>query len=90
LLPNNPSADLELESEMVKADNQKRLDEWQRVALVLDRVFFILFIIAMPCTALLLVFAHTSIRNNYRANLTKIEIPTADAICDRLYKPMIT
>jgi cytochrome b561 len=74
----------------LKVDNQQRLDEWQHVALVLDRIFFILFTIAMPCTGLLFVSAHLSIENDFRSNLTNIKIQSIDAKCDLLYKPILT
>lgn len=75
---------------LLKLDNEQRLQEWQLVALVLDRIFFILFIIAMPCTALLFVSAHLSIANDFRSNLTNIKLQTSDARCDLLYKPTLT
>ena len=74
----------------MKHDNQQRLDEWQQVALVLDRLFFLLFIIAMPCTALLFVSAHLSIGNDFRSNITIVKNESIDAKCDLLYKPMLT
>jgi hypothetical protein len=74
----------QLGSDLLKVDNQERLDEWQHVALVVDRLFFILFIIAMPCTALLFVSAHLSIANDFRSNLTVIDMPSIDAKCDSL------
>jgi hypothetical protein len=77
-------------SDLLKFDNQQRLDEWQQIALVLDRLFFLLFIIAMPCTALLFVSAHLSVANDFRSNLTNVKIQSIDAKCDLLYKPMIT
>src|SRR5689334_20889417 len=80
----------EIGCDLLKIDNQQRLDEWQHVALVLDRLFFLLFIIAMPCTALLFLSAHLSIANDFRSNLTNIKIPSADAKCDLLYKPILT
>ena len=90
LLPSNTHADFELGSELLKHDNQQRLDEWQHVALVLDRLFFLLFIVAMPCTALLFVSAHLSVGNNFRSNLTNVKISMADAKCDLLYTPSLT
>lgn len=80
----------EVEHNMIKIDNQKRLHEWQQIALVLDRLFFLLFVIAMPCTSLLFVSAHLSMANDFRSNLTTVRLPTADAKCDLLYKPMLS
>jgi hypothetical protein len=86
---NNPN-EYEVGSELLKLDNQQRLDEWQHVALVLDRLFFLLFIIAMPCTALLFLSAHSSIGNNFLSNITNITEQIEDAKCDLIYKPMLT
>ncbi|CAF4578015.1 unnamed protein product [Rotaria sp. Silwood1] len=88
--PLNSHNEYDVCNEFLKIDNRKRLDEWQHVALVLDRLFFILFSIAMPCTALLFVFPHSSIGNNFRSNLTNIKTQIADAKCDLKYTPMIT
>ena len=77
-------------SDLLKIDNQQRLDEWQHVAIVIDRLFFLLFIIAMPCTVLLLVSAHSSVVDNFRATYRNITTPSVDAKCDLRYKPLIT
>ncbi|CAF3132299.1 unnamed protein product [Rotaria socialis] len=90
LLPLQSHNEYDMDNHFLKIDNQQRLHEWQLVALVLDRIFFILFIIAMPCTALLFVSAHLSVANDLRSNLTTTKLPTVDAKCDLLYKPMIT
>jgi hypothetical protein len=84
------SSNNEYEDDFFKIHNQQRLDEWQQVALVLDRLFFLFFIIAMPCTALLFVSAHLSVANDFRSNLTNIKIPPADAKCESLYQPILT
>lgn len=89
MIPSN-SHEYDIGSDLLKHDNQQRLDEWQQVALVLDRLFFLLFIIAMPCTALLFVWAHLSIGNDYRSNITVANNESIDAHCDLLYKPMLT
>ena len=70
--------------------NQQNLDDWQQVALIIDRLFFLLFIIAMPCTTLLLLSAHLSSTRDFRFNSTHIKLPSVDAKCDLLYKPMLT
>ncbi len=90
LLPSCWNNEYNIGSDILKFDNQQRLDEWQQVALVLDRIFFLLFIIAMPCTALLFVSAHLSIANDFRSNLTNITIPSIDATCDSLNKTVLT
>jgi hypothetical protein len=90
LLPLDNLNEYEVGSESLKIDNQQRLDEWQHVALVLDRLFFLLFIIAMPCTALLFLSAHSSIGNNFHSNLTNIKPPIADAKCDLINKTALT
>jgi hypothetical protein len=77
-------------SELAQYNNQQRLDEWQHVALVLDRLFFLLFSVAMPCTALLFVSAHLSHGNNFQSNLTDVKPQIADAKCDLIYKPVLT
>ena len=87
LVPFNAENEHELGSDLLKIDNQQRLDEWQHVALVVDRLFFILFIIAMPCTTLLFLNAHLSIANNFRSNLTTTKAEPLDAKCESLYKP---
>lgn len=80
----------EFGSDLLKVDNQQRLDEWQHVALVLDRLFFLFFIIAMPCTALLFASAHLSVANDFRLNTTStIKMQSVDAKCDLLYKPAL-
>jgi hypothetical protein len=89
LLPLPINNEYENDSDLLKVDNQQRLDEWQHVALVLDRLFFLLFIIAMPCTALLFVSAHLSITTDFRSNLTNIKLQSVDAKCDLLYKPIL-
>ena len=89
LLPSNIN-EYEISGDLLKHDNQQRLDEWQQVALVLDRLFFLLFIIAMPCTALLFVSAHLSIGNDYRSNITNVKNESIDAKCGLLYTPMLT
>jgi hypothetical protein len=88
LLPLNIHNEYEFGNDLLKIDNQQRLDEWQHVALVLDRLFFLLFIIAMPCTALLFLSAHSSIGNNFRSNLTNIKAQTEDAKC-HMYPPAL-
>ncbi|CAF0731258.1 unnamed protein product [Adineta steineri] len=85
LIPLNIVNEYETGNDLSKFDNQQRLDEWQHVALVLDRLFFILFIIAMSCTALLFVSAHSPVGNNYRTNFTIIK---TDAKCDH-YQPKL-
>ncbi|CAF5207142.1 unnamed protein product, partial [Rotaria magnacalcarata] len=90
LLPLQLHNEYDMENNFLKIDNQQRLHEWQLVALLLDRLFFIVFTIAMPCTALLFVSAHWSIANDFRSNLTTTKLPTIDAKCNLLYKPMIT
>ncbi|CAF1124864.1 unnamed protein product [Rotaria sordida] len=90
LLPLQLYNECEIGNDVLKIDNQQRLQEWQQVALVLDRLFFLLFVIAMPGTALLLVSAHLSSENNFRSNLTNINLNTTDAQCDSIYKPILT
>lgn len=90
LLPYATSNEYDVGSDLLKFDNQQRLDEWQQIALVLDRLFFLLFIIAMPCTALLFVSAHLSAANDFRSNITHVKSQSVDAKCDLLYKPMLT
>jgi cytochrome b561 len=85
----NVQNDDEVDIELTKFNNQQRLDEWQHVALVLDRIFFLLFTIAMPCTALLFVSTHSSIGNSFRSNLTNTTLPKDDAKCDVLYTPAL-
>lgn len=89
LAPVNGASEYEIGSDFLKIDNQQKLDEWQHIALVVDRLFFILFIIAMPCTALLFVSAHSSIANDFRSNISTFKLPSVDAKCDSLYKPML-
>ncbi|CAF0969813.1 unnamed protein product [Rotaria sordida] len=84
LLPLNFHNEYDVGNEFLKLEYRQRLDEWQHVALVLDRLFFILFIIAMPCTALLFIFPYSSIGNNFRSNLTNITSQMADAKCDSI------
>lgn len=90
LLPLNSSNEHDISNELLKVNNQERLDEWQHVALVLDRLFFLLFIVAMPCTALLFVSSDSSFGNNFRTNLTNIKTHVEDAKCGLRYKPMLT
>ena len=90
LLPLRLNNEYEIGSDLLKMDNQQRLDEWQHVALVFDRLFFVFFIIAMPCTALLFVSAHLSVANDFRSNLTNIKLPSVDAKCDLVYTPALT
>jgi hypothetical protein len=90
LIPSSSNNEYDVGGDLLKYDNQQRLDEWQQVALVLDRIFFLLFIVAMPCTALLFVSAHLSVANDFRSNLTNIKIQSLDAKCDLLYKPSLT
>jgi len=78
------------DTDFLRTINRQRLDEWQHVALVLDRVFFVLFTISMPCTAFLFLSAQISIDNDFRSNLTNIKLTSIDAKCDLLYKPMLT
>ena len=80
----------ETEDDLSKGDNEQHLHEWQQFALVLDRLFFLVFVIAMPCTALLFVSAHSSVSNGFRSNLTNIEERSIDAKCDLNYKPILT
>ncbi|CAF4557804.1 unnamed protein product [Rotaria sp. Silwood1] len=89
LLPLQLHNEQEIGNDLLKIDNQQRLHEWQQIALVLDRLFFLLFIVAMPCTTLLFVSAHLSIANDFRSNLTNIKTHAADAKCDLIYKPML-
>jgi hypothetical protein len=79
-----------IQYDLPESDSQKNLEDWQQIALILDRLFFILFIIAMPCTTLLLLSAHLSIANDFRLNSTNIRLPSIDAKCDLMYKPMLT
>lgn len=90
LLPLHSPNENELTSDFTRIDNQERLDEWQHVALVLDRLFFLGFIIAMPCTALLFVRAHLSGGNNILFNLTNTKDQFADAKCNEKYQPILT
>ncbi|CAF4299648.1 unnamed protein product, partial [Rotaria socialis] len=90
LLPLSTSNEHDTINDRLKIDNRQRLDDWQHVALVLDRVFFLLFVIAMPCTALLFIFPHSSVGNNLRSNLTDTKAQIADAKCHLLYKPTLT
>jgi hypothetical protein len=89
LIPLNIQQDCAYDNESSTTNNQQRLDEWQHVALVLDRLFFLLFVVAMPCTALLFVKAHSSIGNNFHTNFSSIKAQTADAKCDLIYKPIL-
>ncbi|CAF2317363.1 unnamed protein product [Rotaria sp. Silwood2] len=89
LLPLQLYNEHEIGNDLLKIDNQQRLHEWQQIALVLDRLFFLLFIVAMPCTTLLFVSAHLSIANDFRSNLTNIKIHSVDAKCDLIYKPIL-
>lgn len=86
LIPLNILNESETGTDLTKFDNQRRLDEWQHVALVLDRLFFILFSIAMPCTALIFVSAHASAKHGVYSNFTNFKI---DAKCDH-YPPKLT
>ena len=70
----------------MKIENQRRLHEWQQMALILDRLFFLIFIVAMPCTALLFLSAHLSIANDFRSNLTNVKMSSVDAQCNLFYK----
>ncbi|CAF0789740.1 unnamed protein product [Adineta ricciae] len=85
LIPLNILDECETSTDLSKFDNQRRLDEWQHVALVLDRMFFILFSIAMPCTALIFISAHTATRNNFHGNFSNFKM---DAKCDH-YPPKL-
>ncbi|CAF0801898.1 unnamed protein product [Adineta steineri] len=80
------------DNDLLNINNQQRLDEWQQVALVLDRLFFLIFIVAMPCTALLFVSAHlsvTKVSNDFRSNLTNMKVESVDAKCHLTYEPII-
>ncbi|CAF0903222.1 unnamed protein product, partial [Didymodactylos carnosus] len=60
---------------------KNRLHEWQQIALVLDRLFFLLFIISMPCTCLLFLstrFASNGIDYTLKYSASRIE----DAKCN--------
>ncbi|UJR25429.1 hypothetical protein I4U23_006776 [Adineta vaga] len=82
--------DYEIDNDLLQIDNKQRLDEWQQVALVLDRLFFLLFVLTMPCTALFFLAAHLSVVNDFHSNLTKIKFHPADAKCYLNYAPMLT
>ena len=88
-LPFNTHNEYKADDESLKTDNQQRLDEWRHVALVLDRLFFLLFIVAMPCTALLFISARSSVGDSFDLNLTNIKVPRADAQCDLKYTPIL-
>lgn len=89
LLPLSNINQYDTGNELLKIVNQQRLDEWQHVALVLDRIFFLLFTLAMPCTALLFLFPQSSIGDSLRLNLSNTTAHMADAKCDLTYKPML-
>lgn len=80
----------DIKNSLLKTENKQRLDEWQQVAIVLDRLFFLFFVSAMPCTALFFLSAHFSDVNTFGSNSSKIKIDTADAKCYLHYQPMLT
>lgn len=81
LIPLDINCEYEFVGEYSNSNHRQRLDEWQHLALVLDRIFFLVFIVAMPCTALLFISAHLSVGNNFRYNITDLQTQKTDAKC---------